>query len=40
MLRFRGPVDKSGWQVASVVAALVLFLLWRYLANFAGLVKP
>ena len=26
----------EGWQVASVVAALALFLLWRHRANFAG----
>ena len=30
----------EGWQVASVVAALALFLLWRYRGNFAGLLKP
>ena len=32
-------LDHTGWQVASVVAALALFLLWRYRANFAGLLK-
>ena len=33
-------LDHQGWQIASVVAALALFLLWRHRANFAGLLKP
>lgn len=33
-------MNHQGWQVASVVAALALFLLWRHRANFAGLLKP
>jgi hypothetical protein len=33
-------LSHEGWQVASVVAALALFLLWRHRANFAGLLKP
>ena len=33
-------LDYTGWQVASVVAALALFLLWCHRANFAGLLKP
>src|SRR5690242_18047411 len=33
-------LSHHGWQVASVVAALALFLLWRHRANFAGLLKP
>jgi hypothetical protein len=33
-------IDHTGWQVASVVAILALFLLWRHWANFAGRLKP
>jgi len=33
-------LSHEGWQVATVVAALALFLLWRHRANFAGLLKP
>ena len=33
-------LNHQGWQLASVVAALALFLLWRHRANFAGLLKP
>ena len=50
-LTFLGPVivnilcfhifmNHEGWQVASVVAALALFLLWRHRTNFAELLKP
>jgi len=31
--------NHEGWQLASVVAGLALFLLWRYRENFAGLVR-
>ncbi|HEX3797877.1 MAG TPA: hypothetical protein VH413_04180 [Verrucomicrobiae bacterium] len=40
ILIFHICLDPSGLPMASVVAALALFLLWRYRANFAGLVKP
>ncbi len=40
ILCFHIFMNHQGWQLASVVAALALFLLWRYRANFAGLVKP
>jgi putative oxidoreductase len=33
-------IDRAGLPIALVVSALVLFLLWRYRASFAGLVKP
>jgi uncharacterized membrane protein YphA (DoxX/SURF4 family) len=33
-------IDRAGLPVAAVVSVLALFLLWRYRANFAGLVKP
>jgi|SRR6185437_12351347 len=33
-------LDHQGWQIAAVVAALALFVLWRHRANFAGLLKP
>jgi putative oxidoreductase len=33
-------MEPSGLPIALIVAALALFLLWRYRANFAGLVKP
>jgi hypothetical protein len=32
-------IDHTGWQLASVVAVLALFLLWRPRTNFAGLLK-
>jgi hypothetical protein len=32
-------LNHVGWQLASVVAALELFLLWRNRAAFAGLLK-
>jgi len=40
ILCFHIFLNHQGWQVASVVAALALFLLWRHRANFAGLLKP
>jgi uncharacterized membrane protein YphA (DoxX/SURF4 family) len=40
ILCFHIFLNHEGWQLASVVAALALFLLWRYRANFAGLLKP
>jgi uncharacterized membrane protein YphA (DoxX/SURF4 family) len=40
ILCFHIFMNHEGWQVASVVAALALFLLWCYRANFAGLLKP
>jgi len=33
-------LDHNGLPLALVVAALALFLLWRYRANFAGVVQP
>jgi putative oxidoreductase len=32
-------IDHAGLPIAVLVSALALFLLWRYRANFAGLVK-
>ena len=40
ILCFHIFMNHEGWQLASVVAALALFLLWRHRANFAGLLKP
>jgi putative oxidoreductase len=40
ILCFHIFMDRSGLPMAIVVAVLALFLLWRYRANFAGLVKP
>jgi len=40
ILLFHIFLDPSGLPMALVVAALALFLLWRYRTNFAGLVKP
>ena len=40
ILCFHIFMNHQGWQVASVVAVLALFLLWRHRANFAGLLKP
>jgi putative oxidoreductase len=40
ILLFHIFLDPSGLPMALVVSALALFLLWRYRANFAGLVKP
>ena len=39
ILAFHIFMNHEGWQLASVVAALALFLLWRHRANFAGLLK-
>ena len=39
ILCFHIFMNHEGWQLASVVAALALFLLWRHRANFAGLLK-
>ena len=33
-------LDRNGLPMALLVAALALFLLWRYRTNFAGLVQP
>jgi len=40
ILLFHIFLDRTGLPMALVVSALALFLLWRYRANFAGLVKP
>ncbi len=40
ILCFHIFMNHQGWQVASVVAVLALFLLWRHRASFAGLLKP
>ena len=40
ILCFHIFMNHEGWQLASVVAALALFLLWRHRVNFAGLLKP
>jgi uncharacterized membrane protein YphA (DoxX/SURF4 family) len=40
ILCFHIFMNHEGWQLASVVAALALFLLWRHRTNFAGLLKP
>jgi uncharacterized membrane protein YphA (DoxX/SURF4 family) len=40
ILCFHIFIDRSGLPLALVVAALALFLLWRYRTNFAGLVRP
>src|SRR5438874_12596441 len=39
ILLFHVFLEPSGLPMAIVVAALALFLLWRYRPNFAGLVK-
>ena len=39
ILLFHIFLDRSGLPLAIIVAVLALFLLWRYRANFAGLVK-
>src|SRR6059036_732648 len=39
ILLFHIFLDRSGLPLAIIVAVLVLFLLWRYRTNFAGLVK-
>ena len=40
ILLFHIFLEPNGLPMAIVVAVLALFLLWRYRANFAGLVKP
>jgi uncharacterized membrane protein YphA (DoxX/SURF4 family) len=40
ILLFHIFLDPAGLPMAIIVTALALFLLWRYRANFAGLVKP
>ena len=40
ILCFHIFLNHQGWQLAVVVAALALFLLWRHRVNFAGLLKP
>jgi uncharacterized membrane protein YphA (DoxX/SURF4 family) len=40
ILCFHIFIDRAGLPIALFVSVLALFLLWRYRANFAGLVKP
>lgn len=40
ILLFHIFLEPTGLPMAIVVSVLALFLLWRYRANFAGLVKP
>lgn len=40
ILTFHICMAPSGLPVASVVAVLALFLLWRYREHFAGLIQP
>ena len=40
ILLFHIFLEPAGLPMAIIVSALALFLLWRYRANFAGLVKP
>ena len=40
ILTYHICMDPKGLPIALVVAVLALFLLWRYRANFAGLVRP
>jgi putative oxidoreductase len=40
ILCFHIFIDRAGLPIAIVVSVLALFLLWRYRAHFAGLVKP
>lgn len=40
ILCFHIFLEHQGWQIAVVVTALTLFVLWRHRANFAGLLKP
>ena len=40
ILLFHIFLETSGQPMAIAVSVLALFLLWRYRANFAGLVKP
>jgi uncharacterized membrane protein YphA (DoxX/SURF4 family) len=39
ILCFHIFLNHEGWQLASVVAALVLFLLWQKRGNFAGVLR-
>jgi uncharacterized membrane protein YphA (DoxX/SURF4 family) len=39
ILCFHIFLNHEGWQLASVVTALALFLLWQKRGNFAGLLK-
>jgi hypothetical protein len=40
ILTYHICMDPKGLPMALIVAVLALFLLWRYRANFAGLVRP
>ena len=40
ILLFHIFLQPTGLPMAIIVAALALFLLWRYRTNFAGLLKP
>ena len=40
ILLFHIFLEPTGLPMAIIVAALALFLLWRYRTNFAGLLKP
>jgi len=40
ILLFHVFLEPGGLPIALVFSALMLFLLWRYRANFAGLVQP
>src|SRR5438874_8252125 len=40
ILLFHIFLDRTGLPTAIVVSILALFLLWRYRANFAGLMRP
>lgn len=40
ILAFHTFMEPSGLPIALVVSTLALFLLYRYRANFAGIVKP
>jgi putative oxidoreductase len=40
ILAFHVLMSSAGLGMATVVSALVVFLVWRYRENFAGLVRP
>jgi uncharacterized membrane protein YphA (DoxX/SURF4 family) len=40
ILAFHVLMSSAGLGMAAVVSALVVFLVWRYRENFAGLVRP
>src|SRR6185369_14746901 len=40
ILAFHVLMSPAGLELAVVVSALALFLVWRYRENFAGLVRP